>query len=267
MWGLTCVSARHTMIARSLSRLARMDRAEIAWRGTSAARILIDRARAAHRTGGMVARRSLPALTSQPRARHGSPRARRTAMGRCAAGTGAALRRGAAAVRRSHRHRRSALVERIRRDFPDATQEAAARADRIVNGEYDLLAYRGLRFDTTAESTQRPQRTQRAGLNLAWNWDPVNQRSAPMAFWATVPYLDPACGDHKVIWELNRHQHWIALGRAYWLTGDPRYRDRVAGGARRLARREPTARRRQLGEHARARVPVDLMDLGDPDVR
>jgi hypothetical protein len=41
-----------------------------------------------------------------------------------------------------------------------------------------------------------------------------------------VPYLDPACGDHKIIWELNRHQHWLTLGRAYWLTDDSRYRDR-----------------------------------------
>jgi hypothetical protein len=226
MWGLTCVSARHTMIARSLSRLARMDRAEIAWRGTSAARILIDRARARIAPEGWSRASLLPALTSSPE----------LATVRRAL----AERRWDDAQRELARHfaeapqrfviapaSRSALVERIRRDFPDATQEAAARADRIVNGEYDLLAYRGLRFDTTAESTQRPQRTQRAGLNLAWNWDPVNQRSAPMAFWASVPYLDPACGDHKVIWELNRHQHWIALGRAYWLTADPRYRDRA----------------------------------------
>ena len=41
-----------------------------------------------------------------------------------------------------------------------------------------------------------------------------------------MPYLEPACGDHKIIWELNRHQHWLALGRAAWLTGDPRYRAR-----------------------------------------
>ena len=34
-----------------------------------------------------------------------------------------------------------------------------------------------------------------------------------------MPYLDPACGDHKIIWELNRHQHFLALGRAWWLAG------------------------------------------------
>ena len=43
-----------------------------------------------------------------------------------------------------------------------------------------------------------------------------------------MPYLRPECGDHKVIWELNRHQHWLVLGRAYWLTGDRRYRTAVA---------------------------------------
>ena len=54
----------------------------------------------------------------------------------------------------------------------------------------------------------------------------MHGRRAPQAFWSTVPYLDPACGDHKIIWELNRHQHWLALGRAFWLTGDRRYRER-----------------------------------------
>jgi hypothetical protein len=32
-----------------------------------------------------------------------------------------------------------------------------------------------------------------------------------------------SCGDHKVIWELNRHQHWLMLGRAFWLTGEAKY--------------------------------------------
>jgi uncharacterized heparinase superfamily protein len=42
-------------------------------------------------------------------------------------------------------------------------------------------------------------------------------------FWSRVPYLDPQYGDHKIVWELNRHQHWLALGRAAWLTGEPQY--------------------------------------------
>ena len=49
----------------------------------------------------------------------------------------------------------------------------------------------------------------------------------PERFWASVPYLDPQHGDHKVIWEFNRHQHWLTLGRAYWLTGNARYADAI----------------------------------------
>ena len=48
----------------------------------------------------------------------------------------------------------------------------------------------------------------------------------PRRFWSTVPYLDDECGDHKIVWELNRHQHWLRLGRAYWLTGESKYRAR-----------------------------------------
>ena len=46
---------------------------------------------------------------------------------------------------------------------------------------------------------------------------------APLVCWAEVPYLDSSIGDHKIVWELNRHQWWLPLARAYWLTGDSRY--------------------------------------------
>ena len=88
--------------------------------------------------------------------------------------------------------------------WPAAAADAAARADRILAGDYDLLGYRGLRF-------------------ADWHSDPVHHRQAPRICWAEVPYLDPAIGDHKIIWEFNRHQHWLQLGRAWWLTGDERY--------------------------------------------
>ena len=94
--------------------------------------------------------------------------------------------------------------------WPAAEADARARADRILAGQIDILGYRGLRF---------------AGADGAsdWHFDPVHDRRAPRRFYADVPYLDPAVGDHKIIWEINRHQHWLALGRAAWLTGDPRY--------------------------------------------
>ena len=49
-----------------------------------------------------------------------------------------------------------------------------------------------------------------------WRRDPVNHvESAPLYF-RRIAYLDPAvAGDHKIVWELNRHQHWVALAQAF----------------------------------------------------
>jgi hypothetical protein len=97
----------------------------------------------------------------------------------------------------------------VREEFPLSSAAAAARADRLIAGRFDLLGYEGLSFGD--------------GTRIDWHLDPVSSRRAPAAFWRRVPYLDPRIGDHKVIWELNRHQHWLSLGRAAWLTGDDRY--------------------------------------------
>jgi hypothetical protein len=100
-----------------------------------------------------------------------------------------------------------ARVSLIRSRFPSAARESAERADRILEGYHDLLGYRDVPV----------------GVPPSWHADAVHGRAAPLAFWADVPFLDPACGDHKIIWELNRHQHWLALARAFQLTGDRRY--------------------------------------------
>jgi hypothetical protein len=104
---------------------------------------------------------------------------------------------------------RHALLER----WPTAERDAVDRAQRMIGGSYDVLGYRGVDF------------TRDGGLD--WHYDPVHDCRAPGGFWADVRYLDPACGDHKVIWEINRHQHWLGFGRALWLTGDTRYRDAI----------------------------------------
>ena len=105
----------------------------------------------------------------------------------------------------------ASLRHEIVRRWPDAPAAGACRADQALGGRYDLLGYRALSFAT---DTADPD----------WHRDPVNGRTAPRTFFADVPYLEPSCGDHKIIWELNRHQHWLGFGRALWLTGDRRYR-------------------------------------------
>jgi hypothetical protein len=111
-----------------------------------------------------------------------------------------------------HASMRDEMRRVVTAEWPDAPASAARLAARLARGEYDLLGYEGLRFRS------------RNGREIDWHLDPVSGRRAPARFWADIPYLDPSCGDHKVIWELNRHQHWLLLGRAWWLTGDRAYR-------------------------------------------
>ena len=106
----------------------------------------------------------------------------------------------------------AALRDRALARWADAAHDAAARADRILDGAYDLLGYPGVRAGDG---------------RIDWHADAVHGRRAPRIFYADVPFLSPEIGDHKIIWELNRHQHWLQLGRAYWLTGDPRYSHRI----------------------------------------
>jgi hypothetical protein len=107
-----------------------------------------------------------------------------------------------------------ALSQEIARRWPDAPAEAANAGDTILAGRHQLLGYAALSFA-------------HAGRPTDWHYDPVHERCAPRRFWADVPFLDPACGDHKVIWELNRQQYFLTLGRAWWLTGDDRYSARI----------------------------------------
>ncbi len=103
------------------------------------------------------------------------------------------------------------IAEAVGATRRDAAAASRQLADPILRGHYRLLGYDALDFGEPPD----------------WHFDPVHRRSSPRRFWSDVPYLDPRVGDHKVMWELNRHQHWVVLGRAWWLTGDARYRDRV----------------------------------------
>ena len=80
--------------------------------------------------------------------------------------------------------------------------------DEIVEGRFDLLGLKGLDF----------------GNPVDWNLEPVSGKRSPLVHWSRVEELDAAeSGDKKIVWELNRHQHFILLGQAYWLTNDERY--------------------------------------------
>ena len=102
---------------------------------------------------------------------------------------------------------REATIRELRRRWPNKIERIVAAADAVCEGRFDLLGYKDLHY--------RP---------IDWHFEPLAAKRAPTIHWSRIDYLDTSLvGDHKLIWELNRHQYFITLGRAYWLTGDERY--------------------------------------------
>jgi hypothetical protein len=66
------------------------------------------------------------------------------------------------------------------------------------------------------------------GATVAWRRDPQRGIETPQKYFRTVLYLDLAtAGDHKLIWEVNRHQHLVLLAQAFVITGRVEYFDTV----------------------------------------
>lgn len=62
------------------------------------------------------------------------------------------------------------------------------------------------------------------GPEIDWRRDYVHGRSSPLRYFRFIPYLNfQAVGDHKFVWELNRHQHLVLLAQAALVTGDDTY--------------------------------------------
>ena len=102
----------------------------------------------------------------------------------------------------------NATVEQLRARWPDSEREIIERANRIMEGQFDLLGFSGLSF----------------GQPIDWHLEPIAGKRTPLIHWTRLDYLDAEiAGDKKIVWELNRHQYFATLGQAYWLTGDERY--------------------------------------------
>lgn len=93
----------------------------------------------------------------------------------------------------------------LRQRFAAERADVLAQAAAIKAGKFDLLGRRSLDF----------------GAPIDWQLEPTSGVRAPLVHWSEIDFLDPTvAGDKKFTWELNRHQYFMTLGRAYWLTGD-----------------------------------------------
>lgn len=103
---------------------------------------------------------------------------------------------------------RNESIREIKERWPRPARETIERGNDITAGRFHLLGYHDLTF----------------GDPVGWHFEPVSGKQAPLVHWSKLDYLNAELvGDHKIIWELNRHQYFTTLGRAYWLTGDEQY--------------------------------------------
>jgi len=79
-------------------------------------------------------------------------------------------------------------------------QEVLALAEQIRRHHFPILS---LTIDT--------------GPQVPWRRDHVSGIETGLSFFRRISYLDARrSGDHKIIWELNRHQHLVILAQAYY---------------------------------------------------
>ena len=98
--------------------------------------------------------------------------------------------------------------QEIHRRYSANEPVVVQKSERIAAGHFDLLGLKDLDF----------------GTPINWHLEPAAGTIAPTVHWSQIDYLDTnLTGDKKITWELNRHQYFATLGRAYWFTNDERY--------------------------------------------
>ncbi len=100
------------------------------------------------------------------------------------------------------------IIEIYQNQFGESAKTFVEKADKILDGKFDLLGCENLDF----------------GANPSWHYEPIAGKRLPLKHWKQFDELATAeTGDKKIVWELNRHQHFFTLGAAYWVTDDERY--------------------------------------------
>ncbi len=94
-------------------------------------------------------------------------------------------------------------AELLGKHLPSEAAAILCEADEICEHRFRLLGYENLNY----------------GPEIDWHLDVVHDKRAPLVPWSKIPFLDfSVVGDHKVTWELNRHQHLVTLAKAHRLS-------------------------------------------------
>jgi hypothetical protein len=106
-----------------------------------------------------------------------------------------------------------ARAELLKRHLPSIVEQTVAEANEILQHHFRLLGYQDLDY----------------GSEIDWHLDAVHGKRAPLKPWYKIHFLDfDEVGDHKVTWELNRHQHLVTLAKATAFTGEDKYLEEIS---------------------------------------
>ena len=118
-------------------------------------------------------------------------------------------------------------VAELRRLAPEDEASVIARAERIAQGYVPIFGHGWINV----------------GSPPRWHTEPISGKIAPDTHWSRVPYLDVgAVGDHKVLWEFNRHQHFVTLAQAARYTGDSAWNSEIRRQLSDWIERNPASR-------------------------
>ena len=100
------------------------------------------------------------------------------------------------------------VCDLLKQRMPETAINVVRRAENLCQHRFDLLGYEGLDY----------------GPVIDWHLDRVHGKRAPRKPWHKMAYLNfSEVGDSKVTWELNRHQHFVTLAKAYRLSGNEKF--------------------------------------------
>ncbi len=96
----------------------------------------------------------------------------------------------------------------LRERFAHQEAQLVKQADRVCRHQFEIFGSNSIEF----------------GDEINWHFEPETGRDWPLEHWSKIDVRGPdRIGDVRLTWELNRHQFFLTLGRAYWFTGDEKY--------------------------------------------
>jgi len=100
------------------------------------------------------------------------------------------------------------LTAALDENFPGRADQVHAEAEAVCAHRFRIFSH--------------PEVT--CGAEIPWRRDLLREKESGLDHWSQLACLDvDKVGDSKIVWELNRHQHFLTLGQAYLLTGDERF--------------------------------------------